>query len=348
MKTKWLLYMERNWLSVSLLASTLLLSGCDFFKQKKQEPEVAAAATNWSCGDPANVDALQKMIKDDYLKVIDRQLRETKHYAADQALLLTINNNLKFEIKNIRTTTEDAANATQLQCESELLVTFPKGLQQRAENAFVEQRRECDECEGGDYDTLRDSIESEGDVRLGNNQLSGSFSYEVNKTDKDGVKLEAKTQHDVVRSVAEVVMNAVQYAAYAEENKEIGAASQKYDQASAQQQQLAQKAMDIRNKELLTEKAKQVEQLNQAWDNLSVEQRTQLKQEQANWFEKRDIDCKVISQKGADNIPDRDLETYQQQYRYWSEAMRDQDHQMLYNKCFIQHTEQRSAYLMTL
>ncbi|WP_139851737.1 lysozyme inhibitor LprI family protein [Acinetobacter pullicarnis] len=336
--------MEKQWISVALISSTLLLSGCDFFKQKKPEP-VVEEVTSWSCSDQANLDQLQKIVKADYVKLLDRRLRENSYYVADQALLTTINNSLKFEIKNIRTTTQDPATATQLQCESQLLVVFPKGLLQRAENAFVEQRKDCEECENG---TLRDYIESESDVRLSDNQLTGSFNYEISKTDKDGVIVNVQNHNAVIEGLATVVETAVQYASYAKENKENQEAYRKNDQANAQQQQLAQKAMNIRHKELLAEKTKQVEQLNQAWDDLSVEQRAELKQAQAEWFEKRDIDCKVLAQKDVYSLADGERETYQKHYSYWDDAMRAQNQQMQYNKCFNQRTEERSAYLTTL
>ena len=68
--------------------------------------------------------------------------------------------------------------------------------------------------------------------------------------------------------------------------------------------------MDVRKKELDAEKAKQVERLNQAWDQFTPEQKAQLQQDQSDWFEKRDVDCKVLSQKSVYDIAEKDMETY--------------------------------------
>ncbi|TCM67064.1 hypothetical protein EC844_110105 [Acinetobacter calcoaceticus] len=341
--------MQKQFVSIALISTSLLLSGCDYFKSKK-EPVETKEVSEWSCSNPANIDQLQKNLKDDYLKLVDRRLRESKYYEADQALLKTINDNLKFEIKNVRTITEDAANTTQLQCDSQLVVHLPKGLQQRAENAYTELGKECEDgCESGGYDSIKDYLEDgEYSLKLNNNQLTGQFNYDINKTDKDGYTLSAQHQSDVIEGVSFMVVKAVQFASYVKENKEIQVSDQKNTQEYLEQRQLSQKAMDIRKKELLTEKVKQVEQLNQAWDNLSEELRLEHKQEQADWFVKRDVDCNVLAQKSVGQLSEREVETYQQQYNYWDDAMREQNKQMQYNKCFIQRTSERSDYLNNL
>ena len=103
--------------------------------------------------------------------------------------------------------------------------------------------------------------------------------------------------------------------------------------------------MDVRKKELDAEKAKQVERLNQAWDQFTPEQKAQLQQDQSDWFEKRDVDCKVLSQKSVYDIAEKDMETYQKQARYWNDAMRQQNQDMQYTQCFIKRTVERVVYL---
>jgi uncharacterized protein YecT (DUF1311 family) len=103
--------------------------------------------------------------------------------------------------------------------------------------------------------------------------------------------------------------------------------------------------MDIRKKELDEEKAKQVDRLNQTWDSLTEEAKAQLKQDQAEWFEKRDVDCKVISQKSYSELPESEVETYQQQRQYWDDAMSLQNKEMQYTKCFNKRTAERIIYL---
>ncbi len=60
-----------------------------------------------------------------------------------------------------------------------------------------------------------------------------------------------------------------------------------------------------------------VERLNQTWDNFTEEQKQQLQQDQTDWFEKRDVDCRMsISQKSVYQMTDSEKETYQKQSQY--------------------------------
>lgn len=341
--------MQKKLLCVALFSSSLLMTGCDYFKSKQETAAAPEESNAWRCTSPEHIQQLEQSVKNEYLKQVDRRLRETKHYDPDQALLKTINDHLKFELKNIRTVSSDGENSSMLECESDLLLTLPKGLQQRAENAYREHGLDCEECEGGEgYDTLQDYLEAGIGLKLQNNQLSGGFNYQIIKTDQDGYSLKPDLHTSVLDGVTYMVVKAVQYAAYIKENKDSQEYVEKYDQETEQQRQLSQKAMDIRAKELLAEKATQVERLNQTWDNLSEEQRDQLKQDQASWFEKRDVDCKVISQKQVGQLHDSEREVYQQQYAYWNDAMREQNIQMQYNKCFNQKTTERRVYLNNL
>ncbi|OTG83114.1 hypothetical protein [Acinetobacter sp. ANC 4648] len=331
---------------ITALSSTLMMSGCDFFKHKKEDVK-PTEVSEWSCTNQDNLKKLQQYLKDEYLKQVDKKLRSTS-YNADQALLKTINDGLKFEIKNVRTVTADQKQATQLECESQLVVQFPKGLQKRAENAYVEYGPDCEYCDGEDqgHSTLKDYLDSrEMTLTLDNDQLKGSFKYDVIKTDKEGYTLNAQQKNDVIDGVVYVVVKAVQYEAYVKENKRSNDLQQQSQQENSAQTELAQKAMDIRKKELDAEKSKQVERLNQTWDRFSDEQKAQLQQDQSEWFEKRDVDCKVISQKQVGRMSDSEMETYQKQYSYWDDAMHEQNNEMQYTKCFNQKTAERIVYL---
>ncbi|MDN5435060.1 MAG: DUF1311 domain-containing protein, partial [Acinetobacter sp.] len=235
----------------------------------------------------------------------------------------------------------------QLECKSQLVVQFPKGLQQRAENSYAEFGQDCEEgCEGDGYPSIREYIEAgESKLVLANDQLKGKFNYNVVKTDKDGLTLDVLNQDAVIQGVTFVTVKAVQYAAYMKENKDMREREQVNQIENAEQTALAQKAMDIRKKELDEEKLKQVDRLNQSWDSLSDEQKEQFKQDQTEWFEKRDVDCKVISQKSFGDIPDSEIETYQQQRQYWDDAMSQQNKEMQYTKCFNKRTAERIIYL---
>ncbi len=336
-----------RFLVVTTVSSTLMLSGCDYFKHKKEEN--SASLSEWSCTNPENLKQIQDYLKSEYLKEVSNSIASSG-YEADQALLQKINNGLKFEIKGVRTLTENPNKTNQLECESQLVVQFPKGLQQRAENAYTEYNQDChsEECEGGHdgYRTLREYIEAgESKLVLNNDQLKGKFNYNIVKTDQDGLSLEVLNQDAVIQGVKFVTVKAVQYAAYMKENKNSQEQEQAAQSENSEQRDLAQRAMDIRKKELDEDKVKQVDRLNQTWDRLSEEKKAELKQDQADWFEKRDVDCKVISQRSVYDIPEKEKETYQQQAEYWYSAMQDQNKEMQYTKCFNQRTAERIIYL---
>jgi uncharacterized protein YecT (DUF1311 family) len=123
---------------------------------------------------------------------------------------------------------------------------------------------------------------------------------------------------------------------------------EKYSQENPAEVALAQKAMDIRQKELDADKTKVVDRLNQTWDQFSAEQKQQLQQDQSDWFEKRDVDCKVISQKRVYDLKDSEIETYQRQRDYWNNDMEKQNQAIQYSQCFVQKTKERTVYLSNL
>lgn len=333
-------------LFIGAIAVSLSLSGCDKFKFKKDEA-VLTENTDWSCTNQDHVNNLQTFLKQEYLKEIDKSLRASRYYQADEALLKKINDSLKFEIKNIRTITQDPKATSQLECEGQVVVNFPKGLQKRAENAYLEQGAQCDHCEEeGGHATLNDYLEAnEAPLSIENDLVKGKFIFDVVKTDKEGISLNAEHQNEVIRAVVFISTKAVQYEAYVKENQEMRDRETVASVKNAAQTELALKAMNIRNKEIDDDQKKVVERLNQTWDRFSEEQKTQLKQDQAEWFEKRDVDCKVISQKRVHQISENDRETYQKQADYWDESMHIKNAEMQYKNCFVQRTNERIIYL---
>ena len=332
-------------LLISVMAATLSLTACDKFKPKNEQT-AQTESTAWSCTDQGHINSLQDFLKQEYLKEVDKSLRGSSYFTADEALLKTINDGLKFQIKNIRTITQDTKSTSQLECESQIVVNFPKGLQKRAENAYLEQGAQCEECEEGGYETLNDYLES-GEVALtiDNDLVKGNFKFDVLKTDKEGITLSADHQNEVIRAVSFITTKAVQYESYIQRNAENRQHQERSSQQDAEQTALALKAMQIRKKEISEDKVKVVDRLNQTWDRFTEEQKTQLKQDQADWFEKRDVDCKVIAQKEVYQIAESERETYQKQYQYWDDAMKTEDREMQYDKCFTQRTNERIVYL---
>ena len=339
--------MKKSIISI-LVVSATFMSGCDYFKNKKETAEEKTEVmSDWSCTDQGNINQVQDFMKAEYLKKLEKDLRQSS-YSADQELLDKITKNLKFEIKGVTTLTENPEQAKQLDCSSQLIVHFPKGLQKRAENAYLEQNI-CEDCDGEDGNqnsTLRDYLEGgEYALTLGDDQLKGDFSYSITKTDKEGLSLNVPGQSSVIDGVVFVTVKAVQYAAYKKENAEMVEYSEKNSQEYAAQAELAQKAMNIRKKEFDADKVKAVERLNQTWDQFTDEQKQQLQQDQSDWFEKRDVDCKVLAQKSVNQLNESDKETYQKHSGYWDDAMYAQDQEMQYTKCFIQKTKERTVYL---
>lgn len=334
-----------NTLVFATLCSSMLLTGCDFFKGKKDsaEAEQAAPAVNeWDCSNEAKLKEIKTALQQDYLKKLDKALRNSSYYQSDKNLTDTITQHIQFEVKSITTVTEQPETAKQLECRSELVVKMPKGLQQRAQNGY--EAESCDECDR--YGTLNDLLESEAyALTMQNDQLKGSFNYQLIKTDKEGIQLQLPKENKVLDGLVYITEKAVQLAAYEAENQGIADSQEANAQEEAAQQELAQKSMDIRQKELNADQAKVVERLNQTWDRFSSEQKAQLQQDQSDWFEKRDVDCKVLAQTSIHNIAEKDRETYQQHYDYWDEQMRAQNQDMQYTKCFNQKTSERIVYL---
>ena len=343
----------KNYLVVSALSTALLFTGCDYFKQKKDPtahekiPEKKAVMADFSCTHPENIQHVQRYLKEQYLTELDRRFRQSENYAVDQALLEKINQHLKFELSSIRTANEQPDQATQLNCESQLVVHFPPGLQERAENAYAEIQKNCEECEGdGSTQTLKDYLEeNEGGLTLANDQLKGKFYYDVSKTDQEGVSLSVENENKVLDGIVFITKNAVQYASYLKENENIESQNTESNKQYSEQAVLAKRAMDIRKKELDEDRTKQVERLNMTWDNFSPEQKEQLQQDQSDWFEKRDVDCKVLSQKRVYDLPESERETYQKHYSYWDDALTTQNQDMQYTSCFNKLTAERTVYL---
>ena len=340
--------MKNKAVITAMLAAVPLIAGCDYFKNKQQADSQSRELADWSCTAESNVQQIQDHLKSEYLKAIERKLRQDEEFEADQALLHQINNALKFELSRIVTRTDQVAQAKELECHAQLLVKFPKGLQQRASNAF--QQKPCEEC---DYEheqyTLQDYLQDyDSDLTLNNDQLKGGFNYSVVKTDQEGLQLNVPSQSAVISTVSSVVRFAVQFAAYQKYNQLMDQDSEKYQQQYSIQAELALKAMNLRKKDLDAEQAKVVERLNATWDRFNDEQKQQQQQDQTEWFERRDVDCKVLAQKSIQDTPENERETYQKHAQYWDEGMLETNLQMQYSKCFIQKTNERIVYLNNL
>ena len=121
----------------------MLLVGCNKLKPTEKAEDTATAASEWSCTNQENLNHIQAALKKEYLKQIDRSLRQSD-YQSDYDILDKINKGLKFEITNVRTLEAESgeASTTKLNCESQLVISFPKGLQKRAENAYLEEQKE--------------------------------------------------------------------------------------------------------------------------------------------------------------------------------------------------------------
>lgn len=328
-------------------------TGCDYFKNKKeaQNGETTVQSSDWNCSSDNQLQQIKASLKQNYLRLLDRNIRENDYYTADEDILQKIKQGIRFEIKNIRTLNDDPNKDSQLNCESELNILMPKGLQKRAENAYLEYQKNCDEgCDG--YRTLQDYLsddyEGRQSLKLNNDQLSGKFYYNITKTDQEGIIAAPSDSEQLLDGLVFLTLKAVHYAAYIKENQDIEQSTADYEQESRAQTELAKKAMDIRQKELEADKMKASNKLSLVWNNLSEEDRVSVDSDQKQWAEKRDVDCQVIAQKNVYDLNDEQKETYQKHANYWNEAMRKQNQSMQYNKCFTQRTTERTVYLQNL
>ena len=330
----------------TIFASMTVITGCDLINKNKNEKKLESAElSDWSCTAPSNVKEIERFAQEEYVRIIDRRLGASDYYKPDLNLLSQINSSIRFELKSI--TTSDQTNSNnQLNCSSQLVVHLPKGLGLRAENAYKEAPCEY-ECEHGDaIGSLRDYIaEVYDNVTFGQDQVRGPYRYEIIKTDKEGQVLNISSTNGILDAVAKVTYNAVQFEAFRKDNLENSKNYEKYKLQNQQEQELASKAMQLRKSDIEKEQTSVVERLNLTWDNLNAEQKENLKADQTKWFERRDIDCKVLSQKAVTSIAEKERETYQQHYQYWDESMYETDRQMQYMKCFIQKTNERIVYL---
>lgn len=334
---------------LSLVSCMSLLSACDYFDKSKKEEKAEVISTQdveWSCTATKNVEEIQNRLKQSYLSEIEKELRHSE-YEANLDLLQTINKSIRFEIKGITTLTTEKEQSKTLECSAQVIAHLPQGLMKRAENAF--NARPCEECEGDRYVenyTLQDYFDDrEFNVKLDQNKVTSALNYQVIQTDQDGVGLLSPSDTDVITGVVYLTKNAVEYEAYIKDNQDIQKNMAEYEAEHTEQQVLAQKAMDIRNKELDSEKANVVERLNDAWEQLTEETRQKFKQDQVEWFEKRDVDCKVLAQKNVYELNESEKETYQKHSSYWNDNMRVQNRNMQYTKCFNQRTKERIVYL---
>ena len=332
-------------IKLALIISTIFVAGCDLNKKSKDTSQNVEIA-DWSCTSPTNVKEIERFAQQEYNNILDRRLKATDQYESDLKLLSQINSSLRFELKSI-TTTNDPSNATnKLTCSSQLVIHLPKGLQRRAENAYLEKpcEYECEHDEGS-Y-TLQHWINDvHGNISYGQDKLTGTLNYEITKTDKEGLMLSVQPDNALLDIAASMTRYAVQFEAFRKANQNESKAYEEYEALQQKQKALALKAMQLRKSDLDKEQARAVERLNLTWDNLTSEQKEQLKSDQTEWFERRDVDCKVVSQKSIESIPEKERETYQQHYQYWDNEMNQINVEMQYSKCFIQKTNERIVYL---
>ena len=80
-------------------------TGCDYFKNKKeaQNDETTVQSSDWNCSSDNQLQQIKASLKQNYLRLLDRNIRENDYYTADEDILQKIKQGIRFEIKNIRT-----------------------------------------------------------------------------------------------------------------------------------------------------------------------------------------------------------------------------------------------------
>ncbi len=90
-------------LVITTFSAAVILTGCGRSNSEpKSKTEKVEVVSDWSCTHPENLKQIQTSLKKEYLKQIERSLRQSQ-YQVDADILNKINQGLKFEIKNIRT-----------------------------------------------------------------------------------------------------------------------------------------------------------------------------------------------------------------------------------------------------
>ena len=93
----------KKFIILTTLSTAILFSGCDYFKNKKTENQAQDVA-DFSCTNRDNLNQIQDYLKSEYIKALEKSLRQSSgYYEADRTLLEKINKGLRLEIKTIRT-----------------------------------------------------------------------------------------------------------------------------------------------------------------------------------------------------------------------------------------------------
>lgn len=332
-------------------SSALVLTGCG----KKtpvdaQKPEVKTESTSPSpittdlnCTDSTWSDSLQTDLKDKFTTLALASLKESQ-YSYDINEFRQWNQSIHFKISGIRT---DKASSTdnKVYCTAILTAEFPLAM---LVHSYQAQNRHYNACQDIDYACMRQSLEAElteQELAIEGNQISQSYNYSIAKTDHGESMISRDTNPTLSAYLRDMMTSGLHLAAYIEQEAEAREENQEISAEENAKYKLIGDAMDIRLNEINEALAKRTEQLNTLWESKSKEfQQANLANQKA-WFKKRDVECKIESQKPYDDIAKKDREQYAFSTQEWTEELSNKDQEIRFKKCVNERIDYRMNQL---
>lgn len=337
----------------ALLSCTvaLILAGCDKKAPLTEKThEVASksatttpANTDLNCTDSAWVNSLQTDLKDKFTTLTLASLKEA-YYSYDTNELKEWNRLIQFKISGIRT---DKASSTdnKVSCRAILTAEFPLAL---LVNSYKARNRGYNSCQDTDYTCMRQSLEkelTEKEFALKGNQISQSYHYTIAKSDTGESIISRNTDPALSSYLRNMMSYGLHLAARIEEDAEIREENEQISAEEEAKYKLIGDAMDIRLNEINELLAKRTEQLNTLWESKPKAFQEANLTNQKGWFKKRDVECKIESQKPYDDIATKDREQYAFNMQGWTEGLSDKDQEIRFKKCINERIDYRMNQL---
>lgn len=308
---------------------------------KLEDTPKTTEAQTLSCSDTNNLNALKQSVNSLIRSNVQSSVKASKDHYDSKQLEDWLKSTQAISIKSVRTNTKESENNL-LVCESTLSIKAPQAMWDNAQKA-MDLPQICEgECEEENYIYSLDERISNSDLRFKNGILEGSFEYRISQTDQGDIALDlTKMTSSVIDTVVEAISSAVRLDAIKEQ-------AAKFEANQSEKQALSQHAIEIRVKELGETQARLDSELNQVWQEIGESNRNAHRDEQKEWLEKRDVECKLEGNKSLYDLSEDEKEPYQIGYESWTDEMRQQDAQIRTMKCSNKRTSARIKDLKVL
>ncbi|RYY80268.1 MAG: hypothetical protein EOO69_02430 [Moraxellaceae bacterium] len=336
------------WLTFS---SALILTGCSKKTPvNEQKPEVktesttpAPLTTDLNCTNTTWSDSLQTDLKDKFTTLTLANLNASEH-SYDSSEFKQWNQSIHFKISGIRTD-KTSSTDNKVYCTAILTAEFPLSM---LVHSYQAQNRHYNACQDIDYACMRQSLEAElteQELAIEGNQISQSYNYSIAKTDNGESIISRNTDPALSSYLRDMMTYGLYLAAYIEEEAEAREENQEINAEQDAKYKLIGDAMDIRLNEINEALAKRTGQLNTLWESKSKEFQQANLDNQKAWFKKRDIECKIESQKPYDDIAKRDREQYAFNTEEWTQELSNKDQEIRFKKCVNEWIDYRMNQL---